>query len=105
DKLPRPRTSFVVRFDQPSEDWEPTAGLNLNVYLYDVRENLELRAPVPRLQLERDGTMLRRQPPARINLFYAVTAWSALEQHVEAQILEEHRLLADVLRTLLRYPT
>jgi hypothetical protein len=105
DKLPRPRTDFAVRFDQPSEDWELTAGLNLNVYLYDVRENLDLRDPVPRLMLQPDGTTTRRQPPARINLFYVVTAWSGLAQHTEAQILEEHRLLADVLRTLLRYPT
>jgi hypothetical protein len=105
DKLPRPRTAFVVRFDQPADGWQPTAGLNLNVYLYDVRENLELRNPVPVLELQPDGTTMRRQPPARINLFYVVTAWSAITQRNETQILEEHRLLADVLRTLLRYPT
>jgi Pvc16 N-terminal domain/Carboxypeptidase regulatory-like domain len=105
DKVPRPRTPFVVRFDQPSDQWEPTAGLNLNVYLYDVRENLELRDPVPRLQVEPDGVAIRRLPPARINLFYVVTAWSGVTQRLEPQVLEEHRLLADVLRTLLSYPT
>jgi Pvc16 N-terminal domain/Carboxypeptidase regulatory-like domain len=105
DKMPRPRTAFAVRFDQPSENWQPSAGLNLNVYLYDVRENLELRNPLPRVVREPDGTAVRRQAPARMNLFYVVTAWSAITQHNETQILEEHRLLADVLRTLLRYPT
>jgi hypothetical protein len=105
DKLPRPRTPFTIRFDQPSDDWQLSNGLNLNLYLYDLRENLELRDVVPRLELQPDGTTARRQPPARINLFYAATAWSAVEQHKEGQILEEHRLLADVLRTLLRYPT
>jgi hypothetical protein len=106
DKISRPRTPFVVKFDQPTEDWDPEAGvLNLNFYLYDVRENLELRDNRSRFELQTDGTALRRHPPARINLFYCVTAWSALKQSQEGQILEEHHLLADVLATLLRYQT
>jgi Pvc16 N-terminal domain/Carboxypeptidase regulatory-like domain len=105
DKIRRPRTAFSIKFDQPTDEWAPEQGLNLNVYLYDIRENLDLRDPVPRFQLQPDGTTLRRQPPARIDLFYVVSAWSALTQNQEGQILEEHRLLADVLRTLLRYPT
>ena len=105
DKLPRPRTPFTVRFDQPVDAWEPSAGLNLNVYLYDVRENLELRDPNPRVERDVDGSFRRRRPPTRINLFYVLTAWSAIAQRNEPQVLEEHRLLADVLRLLLSYPT
>lgn len=74
----------------------------VNLFLYDVKENRELRDPSP--IIEKTGTgFMRRQPPVRLDCSYVVTAWSKLTN--ESQVVEEHRLLAQALLWLTRFPT
>ena len=87
-----------VRFDAPRREWvgaltKPT----LDFYLFDVRENVDLR--YSDLQANRTpGVPSFRLPPRRFDLRYMV---SALTTNVE----DEHILLWRALAVLLRYTT
>ncbi|WP_373498595.1 DUF4255 domain-containing protein [Desulfococcus sp.] len=93
-----------ISFDLPDADWR--AGLEtltVNCYLYDIRENFDLRTVEPPVQRSADGTRaVRRRAPVRIDCAYCITAWSPA---TDESVLEEHRLLGQVLRVLLRHPT
>lgn len=89
-----------VTFDLPSRDW--SGGLTkptLNLYLYDVRENQELRNNDWIVQRGNNGDNLatKRRPPLRIDCSYIVTAWTAAVE-------DEHRLVWRALAALLRQP-
>ena len=102
EKVPLP-VSSAVSFDPPSRDWSDARDkITVNLYLYDIRENHELRTPAWTTELMPDGTVTRVRPKGRIDLWYLVTAWSASSPR---DVLEEHRMLGEVLRTLLRFPT
>jgi hypothetical protein len=93
-----------VSFDLPDADWRAQLqDLTVNCYLYDVRENRDLRTHEPILQRNADGTRAARlRPPARIDCAYCITAWSPATQE---SVKEEHRLLSQVLKVLLLHPT
>jgi hypothetical protein len=73
----------------------------INLYLYDVRENHDLRQNQPRIQRNPDGTVTSTRQPTRLDLYYLVTAWSLATTD---KVLEEHRLLSQVAFALLRHP-
>lgn len=81
-----------VAFDVPSKEWAAKRSKpTINVYLFDVREELARR----RMELEpvRDdnGQVTgRRRPPRHFRLSYLITAWTQRPE-------DEHRLLAAVL--------
>lgn len=93
-----------VVFDLPDADWRAgLGGLTVDAYLYDLRENAELRTEEPLLQRSADGTRAARlRPPARIDCSYCITAWSTA---TDEPVLEEHRVLGQVVRILLANPT
>ncbi|MEU8890833.1 DUF4255 domain-containing protein [Streptomyces sp. NPDC048442] len=87
-----------VSFEAPSRDWAARrTGPAINVYLYDIREELSRRqrGQVP-VRDTRDVVVRRRQPPRWFRMSYLVSAWTKAPQ-------DEHRLLAAVLATLLPY--
>jgi len=84
-----------ITFDIPSRDW--SGGLakpTVNLYLYDIRENRELREADWWVDRE-NGKANKRKPPVRVDLSYMITAWTRAVE-------DEHRLLWRVLTTLLR---
>jgi hypothetical protein len=87
-----------LSFEAPTKDW--TARRNkptLNLYLYDIREDLDRRAVGYERTLGDDGRVVGRgPPPRRISLSYLVTAWTKRPE-------DEHRLLSAVLSTFLRF--
>jgi hypothetical protein len=93
-----------VVFDLPDADWRAgLGGLTVDCYLYDLRENAELRTEEPLLQRSADGTRASRlRPPARIDCSYCITAWSTA---TDEPVLEEHRVLSQIVRILLANPT
>lgn len=96
---------FELSFARPDKSFAP-AKSTLDCYLYDIRENRELRTVEPMLQRLSDGTVTRKYPPARIQLSYCVTAWSPTTGTPPAEpIQEEHELLSKALRVFLKYPT
>lgn len=94
---------YAIAFDPPTKKWSDSPGADrvVNLYLYDVRENHDLRNNQPQLQRNPDGTVTQTQRPVRLDLHYLVTAWSLATTD---KVLEEHRLLSQVAWALLRHP-
>lgn len=91
----------AVSFETPDRTFTP-AQTTVNLFLYEVKENRELRDPVPITEFV-GGNFIRRRPPLRVDCLYLVTAWSS--QMGAARVAEEHRLLAQALLWLSRFPT
>jgi hypothetical protein len=91
----------AVSFEPPDRNFAP-AQPTINLFLYEVKENRELRDPVPITEIVA-GQFVSRMPPLRVDCCYLVTAWSA--QTGAAKIVEEHLLLAQALVWLSRFTT
>ena len=91
-----------VAFDRPSEQFSPSLT-TVNLFLFDIRENTELRAKEPVVE-RRNGEALIRRPPMRVDCSYLVTAWAAGSTGPKL-VLEEHELLGQAMQVLARYPT
>src|SRR5262245_28058313 len=88
-----------VSFEIPDRDW--SKGISrptLNCYLFDIRENRELRQHGRDTVSQGTRGVVWQRPPMRFDLTYLVTAWT---QAVE----DEHRLLWHALQTLTRFET
>ena len=87
-----------VVFDAPTKDWAARRNApTVNLYLYDIREDLR-RRPAGHLEVRDpdDGSLTRRPAPRYFKLSYLVTAWTQRPE-------DEHRLLDSLLRGFLRY--
>ena len=89
-----------VSFESPDKDFKPPQSL-VNLFLYEVQENRELRDNAP--VMERVGDQyVSHQPPMRIDCTYLVTTWSTKTGGLKTA--EEHRLLGLALLWLGRFP-
>jgi Pvc16 N-terminal domain len=90
-----PGTDVEVAFDAPTKDWASRRNApTIDVYLYDIREDLR-RREVGRFDHRTDGQVAdRRQPPRWYKLSYLITAWTQRPE-------DEHRLLAAMLQRFL----
>ena len=93
-----------IVFDLPDAEWRASlVNLTVNGYLYDIRENREMRTTEPILQRNGNGSRATwRRAPARVDCAYCITAWSSAAAE---SVLEEHRLLSQVLRIMLQNST
>jgi hypothetical protein len=90
-------SAAAIAFDRPSDNFNP-AQTTIDLFLYDVREDMELRSNEP--LLTRTPTGLQLHPaPLRVLCSYLVTAWPV---GGSALPLQEHRLLAQALQVLAR---
>lgn len=97
-------TQVAVSFDTPDNQFPPT-GVTLpaiNLFLYDIRENRELRSNEWRVEAQGNSTLVRKRPPVRVDCSYLITAWASASAPNPAQ--DEHRILGEVMQVLLRYP-
>ncbi|MBN8592377.1 MAG: DUF4255 domain-containing protein [Anaerolineae bacterium] len=97
-------SGVAISFAAPDNQFPPsTVKLPaVDLFLYDVRENRDLRDTT--WEVERNGNMARRIPaPVRVDCSYLVTAWASGSVPNPAQ--DEHRLLGEVMRVLLRFST
>lgn len=88
-----------VVFDAPTREWAGRRTTpTVDVYLYDIREDLRLRQRGVINTYDPDGRQVvgRHLPPRHFKLSYLVTAWTQRPE-------DEHRLLSALLSTLLRY--
>jgi len=93
-------TNLAVSFATPDGEFPPVEVTlpAIDLFLYDVRENMELHSND--WQHERvNGRILRHKAPIRIDCSYLITAWSSATNPIE----DEHRLLGEVMKVLLRY--
>lgn len=91
-----------VVFNRPAEDFQPVKP-TINLFLYDLRENLDLRHNEPDID-RRNGQVITRRPPLFVACSYLVTAWVGKSQ-TETEILQEQALLSQALQIFARNPT
>jgi hypothetical protein len=86
-----------LQFDAPTKDWVARrSGPCVDLYLYDIREDLARRVPTWEDMRGPDGIVTGRvQPHRRFRLAYLVTAWTQRPE-------DEHRLLSSLLLCFLR---
>jgi hypothetical protein len=89
-----------VVFDRPTDPFNPPKS-TVNLFLYELRENTELRLNDPVIEIV-NHRAVTHPAPMRLFCSYLVTTWPV--GGVELP-LQEHRLLTQVLRVLSRYPT
>lgn len=89
-----------VTFATPEKGFAPQlADTSVNLFLYEVKENRELRDPVPIRERVGDR-FLERRPPLRVDCSYLVTAWAT----TQSKVADEHALLALAFARLSRFP-
>lgn len=95
----------AISFDTPDEKFPPQHVQlpAINLFLYDMRENRELRNNEWMLERSGSGPVTRKPAPVRVDCSYLVTAWTSESSNTRAK--EEHHLLGEVMKVLLRFPT
>ena len=85
-----------IAFDAPARDWSgKLTNPTVNLFLYDLREAVGQRETGGGSSRNGDSVVDQR-PPMRLELTYAVTAWTKAVE-------DEHRLLSQVLSILFSY--
>ncbi|MBB5867927.1 hypothetical protein F4553_001306 [Allocatelliglobosispora scoriae] len=90
--------AIEIVLDAPTKDWSSRRNApTLNVYLYDIREDLRRRTQGRVDEYDKSGRVVaRRVPPRYFVLSYLLTAWTARPE-------DEHRLLSAALSCLLAH--
>ena len=94
-----------ISFATPDNDFPPPSVTlpAIDLFLYDIRENTELRNTQWNTERQLHGTATRTRLPVRVDCSYLITAWSSDSSNARA--FDEHRLLSETMRVLLRHPT
>jgi hypothetical protein len=101
----KPGFAFTI----PDGGWQTKVktktNMQLNIYLYEVRENRDFRrAPWDNIPLANNTSVLSH-PPVYLDCHYLISAWSPTEDsEMASPILAEHLVLSETLRVLLRNP-
>ncbi|MDW5549441.1 Pvc16 family protein [Methanosarcina sp.] len=98
--VPDPLKSAEIVFDRPDNNFAPTVN-TVDLFLYDIRENVELRSNEPRIE-RKCGQAIIHHPSLRVACSYLITAWPAGGTDLP---LKEHQLLGQILTVLSKYPT
>jgi hypothetical protein len=93
-----PGSDVEVAFEAPTKDWAARRNApTVNIYLYDIREDLRKRSRGMINSYDSQGKVeARHLPPRHIKLSYLLTAWTQRPE-------DEHRLLSALLTSLLMY--
>lgn len=93
-----PGSDVNVAFDAPTKDWSSRRNApTLDLYLYDIREDLQRREVMWQAIRDQAGFVADRRPPPRhYKLSYLVTAWTQRPE-------DEHRILSAVLACFIRH--
>jgi hypothetical protein len=84
-----------IQFDAPTREWAARrGGPVVDVFLYDIRENLDRRHMIDEPIRENDRVLGRSYPTRWFNCSYLVTAWT---QRAD----DEHRVLGGLMMGLL----
>jgi hypothetical protein len=94
----------TISFAPPDGNFPPQSVSlpAIDLFLYDIRENVDLRNNESLVRRGPDGSTLERAP-VRVDCSYLVTAWSS--SSAPNPIADEHQLLGMAIIILLRYKT
>ena len=97
-EIPIKNGEVEVSFDQPKREWSARLSKpTINLFLYDVRENVVLRQHQWERVPDNSNIARLKRTPYRIDCYYMLTTWAAEPD-------DEHRLLARSLMALFRFP-
>lgn len=100
---PRVVVDAEASFATPEETFTPLQANNaISLFLYEVKENRELRDLEP-ITERLNGLSVQRRPPLRVDCAYMVTAWSKKTGAVG--VAETHKLLGQAFNWLSRFQT
>ncbi|HWD72498.1 MAG TPA: DUF4255 domain-containing protein [Actinomycetota bacterium] len=87
-----------ISFEAPTRDWAVRRNApTLNLYLYEIREDLQRREVQFEERRDANGVVIERRLPARkFKLSYLITAWTQRPE-------DEHRLLSAVLSCFIAF--
>jgi len=95
-------TPITISFETPDQEFVNKVTLPaVDFFLYDVRENLELRTGWSPIERQSNGKAYKTRPPARVDCSYLITVWPSESDRNTIQT--EHRLLGEIMKVLLRY--
>jgi hypothetical protein len=100
-RAPAELQSADVSFQTPDGQFKVDQA-TVNLFLNEVKENVELRDPLPITSRVNNGFEIRR-PPVRVACTYMVSAWSNATGVTKVE--EEHRLLGQAFAWLSAFPT
>jgi len=91
-------TEVEVVFDAPTKEWAARRNApTVNLYLYDIREDMRRRERGLVNEYDQRGLVVSRHlPPRHFRLSYLVTAWTQRPE-------DEHRLLSALLSCFVRH--
>ncbi len=98
-------SQITISFAAPNDQFPPTSVTlpAIDIFLYDVRENRDLRSNEWTLERHSSGTATKKRPPVRVECSYLITAWPS--ESAPNPTMDEHHLLGEVMKVLLRHPT
>lgn len=88
-----------IAFDRPDDSFKPQQT-TIDLYLFDVRENYELKSNEPVIE-RKNGQAIVHPAPVRAACTYLVTAWPVGGTDLS---LQEQRLLSQVFQVIQGYP-
>jgi hypothetical protein len=97
--------NVAISFAAPDDQFPPS-GVSLPAiacFLYDVREDHDLRSTQWEVDKQANGMVTRKRPPVRVTCSYLITAWPSTSAPDPSQ--DEHRLLGEVMKVLLAHRT
>ena len=105
-ELPQELASQVtISFATPDDQFPPTSVTlpAIDIFLYDVRENRDLRSNEWTVERHSRGTATKKRPAVRVECSYLITAWPS--ESAPNPAMDEHHLLGELMKVLLRHPT
>lgn len=91
-----------VSFLTPKTPYPLQGKADVNLFLYETKENRDLRDPMP-ITRQQNNLSVRRRSPLRVDCAYMVTTWAdgATEG---AKVTVSHKLLGQAFNWLSRFP-
>ncbi len=100
EKVPLNQAEVDISFDVPNKEWSGSISKpTINIYFYDIRENLNYSPSHSEWTVDRDpttGMMIKSKKGKRYDLSYLITCWTI-------NVEDEHRLMWYILSTLSRH--
>jgi len=98
-------SQVTITFAAPDAQFPPASVTlpAIDLFLYDIRENRELRSNEWIVERQSNGAATKSRSPVRLDCSYLITAWASATSNTPTQ--DEHRLLGEVMKVLLRHST
>ena len=100
---------YKISFEPPSQEIEQE-GTTINLFLYDIREKVELRSSVRSwdMPMKEKGVSKRVFASTRVDCSYLITVWtnrpqSNRDDSNQVPFLYEHQILGEIMQILVRY--